>query len=176
RVTKNRYSYVWKPKGTKFSVTLASVKGTSMSKRWEAYDKAVSRRQDIMTFSKLWHIFLNSVAFSELSVRTQTHYCQHQKKLLAVIVQVKADNIKTEQFRIYMDKRGLQSKTQANHELASMSRVYNWGFERGYVKGNPCKGVRKFTVKARDVYKTDEEYYAIYEAAIPAIKVAMEIA
>ncbi|KAA9820705.1 hypothetical protein CRE08_31060, partial [Escherichia coli] len=43
------------------------------------------------------------------------------------------------------------SKTQANHELASLSRVYGWGYERGYVKNNPCKGVRKFSLKARTV-------------------------
>lgn len=76
---------------------------------------------------------------------------------------------------MYMDKRGLESKTQANHELASLSRVYGWGYERGYVKGNPCKGVRKFPAKARTVYITDEQYAAIYAEAIPALQVAMEI-
>ncbi|VUS79520.1 hypothetical protein SPARK1531C2_02956 [Klebsiella grimontii] len=74
-----------------------------------------------------------------------------------------------------MDKRGMESKTQANHELASLSRVYGWGFERGYVKRNPCKGVRKFTSKARTVYITDEQYSAIYMEASPALRVAMEI-
>ncbi len=43
-----------------------------------------------------------------------------------------------------------------------MSRVFKWGYERGYVRGNPCAGVSKFSVKARDVYITDAEYLAIY--------------
>lgn len=43
------------------------------------------------------------------------------------------------------------------------------------MKGNPCKGVRKFSLKARDVYVTDEEYQAIYEEAAPALRVGMEI-
>lgn len=56
-----------------------------------------------------------------------------------------------------------------------MSRVFSWGYERGYVKGNPCKGVRKFSLKSRDVYVTDEEYQTIYEEAAPALRVGMEI-
>ncbi|EOU9590056.1 tyrosine-type recombinase/integrase [Klebsiella aerogenes] len=89
---------------------------------------------------------------------------------------MRADDIKIEMVRIYMDKRGERSVNQANQELGGMSRVYGWGFERGYVKGNPCKGVRKFTLKPREVYVTDEEYLAIYEEASPALKVGMEIA
>lgn len=88
---------------------------------------------------------------------------------------MRADTVKIEHIRIFMDKRGLESKTQANHELASLSRVYGWGFERGYVKGNPCKGVRKFTSKPRTVYISDEQYAAIYDEATPALRVAMEV-
>jgi integrase len=89
---------------------------------------------------------------------------------------MRADAIKIEMVRIYMDKRGERSINQANQELGGMSRIFGWGFERGYVKGNPCKGVRKFTLKPREVYVTDEEYQAIYDAAAPALKVGMEIA
>ncbi|MBZ7262436.1 tyrosine-type recombinase/integrase [Klebsiella oxytoca] len=175
RVRPNGYSYVWKPKGTKDSVTLAPIKGTSVSTIWKRYEEAMASRTDVMTFSKLWFFFLDSPAFTELSSRTQKDYRQHQKKLLSVFGKVRADNIKVEQVRVFMDKRGLESKTQANHELASMSRVYGWGFERGYVKGNPCKGVRKFTSKARTTYITDDQYIAIYTEACDALRIAMEI-
>ncbi|GGC04636.1 hypothetical protein GCM10007171_22150 [Dickeya fangzhongdai] len=57
-----------------------------------------------------------------------------------------------------------------------MSRVYRWGYERGYVKTNPCAGISKFTVKARDIYITDAEYVAIYKEGAPALQCAMEIA
>jgi len=36
--------------------------------------------------------------------------------------------------------------------------------------------VRKFTLKAREVYISDEEYQAIYDEAVVAMKAAMEIA
>lgn len=43
------------------------------------------------------------------------------------------------------------------------------------MKNNPCKGVRKFSLKARTVYITDEQYAAIYAEAIPQLRIAMEI-
>lgn len=175
RVTKNKYSYVWKPKGTKKSISLGKIRETSMSKLWANYEKAKAERHDVMTFAKLWGMFLDSPTFTELATRTQSDYRQHQKKLLAVFGKMKADDIKIEQVRIYMDKRGISSKNQANQEVSSMSRVFGWGFERGYVKGNPCKGIRKFTLKDRDVYIPDEDYRAIYLHGRIEIKVAMEI-
>lgn len=175
RVTKNRYSYVWKPKGTKKSVTLAPITGTSMSKLWSRYEEEKAKHSDVMTLSKLWSLFTSSPAFRELAPRTQNDYGYYEKNLMPVFGRMRADDIKIEQVRIYMDKRGERSINQANQELGGLSRVYSWGFERGYVKGNPCKGVRKFTLKDREVYITDEEYQAIYDEAAPALKVGMEI-
>ncbi|MFW0766739.1 integrase [Trabulsiella odontotermitis] len=175
RVYRYKYSYVWKPKETGSSVTLAPVAGTSMSALWARYEAEKAKCHDVMTVAKLWSLFLASPVFTELAPRTQKDYLQHQRAILGVFGNMRADSVKIEQVRIFMDKRGMESKTQANHELASLSRIYGWGFERGYVKGNPCKGVRKFTTKARTVYITDEQYAAIYEEAIPALRVAMEI-
>lgn len=175
RVYKNKYSYIWKPNGNETCITLAPILGTSMSTLWAKYEAIKAKQHDQMTVAKLWNLFLESPVFTELAPRTQKDYRQHQRALLSVFGKVRADNVKVEQVRIFMDKRGLESKTQANHELASLSRVYGWGFERGYVKGNPCKGVRKFTAKARTVYITDEQYSAIYQEASPALRVAMEI-
>lgn len=174
RVYKTPYCYYYKPT-SKESISLGKIKTTTMAQLWAKYDALLLELADVMTFSKLWNKFLGSASFSDLSPRTQDDYLQHQKKLLAVFGKVKADSIKPEHIRAFMDKRGLQSKTQANHEMSSMSRVYRWGYERGYVKGNPCQGVSKFAKKDRDVYIPDEHYYPIYEAANIKIKIAMEI-
>lgn len=175
RVTKNKYSYVWKPKGTKLSITLGKIRETNISTLWKRYEEEKAKRHDVMTFAKLWGMFLSSPTFTELAPRTQTDYNQHQKQLLAVFGKMKADDIKIEQVRIFMDRRGISSKNQANQEVASMSRVFGWGFERGYVKGNPCRGIRKFSLKAREVYIPDEDYLAVYENARLEVQVAMEI-
>ena len=39
RVTRNKYSYVWKPKGSKKTITPAPLAGTSMSKLWARYEE-----------------------------------------------------------------------------------------------------------------------------------------
>lgn len=57
-----------------------------------------------------------------------------------------------------------------------MSRVFRWGYERGYVQRNPCQGVKQFKEKARERYITDEEYQAVYEVSPDVVRVAMEIA
>ncbi|EBX2183582.1 tyrosine-type recombinase/integrase [Salmonella enterica] len=174
RVYKSKYSYYFKPT-SKECLSLGKVKEMTIAQVWVKYEALIDSLADVMTFGKLWNKFLASPFYLELGNRTQKDYLQHQKKLLAVFGKVKADSIKPEHIRAYMDKRGLQSKTQANHEKSSMSRVFRWGYERGLVKGNPCQGVSKFSVKVRDFYFTDEEYEAIYKEAPPVLQCAMEI-
>ncbi|MFA3810277.1 tyrosine-type recombinase/integrase [Escherichia albertii] len=174
RVYSNGYSYVWKPTSTE-SITLCRITA-GVAGAWREYEKRRHEREYAMTFSRLWNKFISSAYYSELSPRTQKDYLQHQKKLLAVFGKLLADSIKPEHVRRYMDERGMQSKTQANHEKSSMSRVYSWGYERGYVKGNPCTGVSKFKSKSRERYVTDKEYQAVLSVAPLPVFVAMEIA
>lgn len=175
RVYKNKYSYYYKPT-SKECISLGKVKDMTIAQVWAKYELLINSMANVMTFGKLWDKFLSSPYYRELGQRTQKDYLQHQKKLLTAFGKVRADYIKPEHVRAYMDKRGLKSKTQANHEKSSMSRVFRWGYERGYVKGNPCQGVSKFSVKSRDYYITDEEYIAIYKEAPPVLQCAMEIA
>lgn len=174
RVYKNKYSYVYQPRQGK-KVTLCPI-SASMAELWAKYNNEIAKTHYKLTFNKLWALFLDSVCFSELSVRTQKDYHQHGKKLLKVFGNVDPDNIKPQDIRKYLDIRGKQSKTQANQEKSSMSRAYSWGYERGYVKGNPCKGVSKLKVDPRDKYAEDDEYYAILEIARPSVRIAMELA
>lgn len=174
KVYPNKYSYVWKPTSRE-SVTLTAIED-GLAALWKKYEETVNHRDRAMTFGRLWKKFLASAYYSELSPRTQKDYLQHQKKLLAVFGKVLADSVKPEHIRRYMDKRGEQSKTQANHEKSSMSRVYSWGYERGYVKANPCAGVSKFKAKNRERYVTDKEYQAVLSVAPLPVFIAMEIA
>ncbi|OCG32823.1 integrase [Gilliamella sp. Fer2-1] len=174
RVYKNKYSYVYQPKDGK-KITLCPL-SASMSELWAKYNNEIAKTHYKLTFSKLWALFLDSAYFADLAPRTQKDYHQHSKKLLKVFGNVDPDRIKPEDVWKYLDLRGKQSRTQANHEKASMSRVYSWGYERGYVKANPCAGVSKLKVVSRDIYADDKEYYAMLEVARPAVKIAMEIA
>ena len=115
RVYKNKYSYYFKPTSRE-CMTLGKINDLSIAQVWVKYEEILNDAIDVMTFSKLWNKFLSSTYYLELSQRTQKDYLQHQKKLLAAFGKMKADNIKPAHVRLYMDKRGLKSKTQANHE------------------------------------------------------------
>lgn len=174
RVYRNKYSYYYKPTSD-MCITIGPL-AMPISQLWAKYEALLNEQTNVMTFGRLWGLFLKSAYYLELKPRTQKDYLQHQKKLLAVFGKITADKIKTEDVRIFMDRRGLQSKTQANHEMSSMSRVYRWGYERGMVKGNPCQGVSKFKAVARGRYITDVEYEAIFQCADDVVRTAMEIA
>lgn len=165
--------YYWKPGGS--TEKLAPANATK-AEVWVAYEKVVEGRKNRLLFKQLWQKFLASADFSDLAPRTQKDYHAHEKNLLAVFGEAEAKAIKPEHVRRYMDARGKRSRVQANHEHSSMSRVYRWGYQRGYVPGNPCVGVDKFPKPQRDRYITDEEYLAIYNHASPPVKAAMEIA
>lgn len=173
RVSKNKYSYYLKSQENK-TITLGSI-NMSMVELWAKYEGVIAEQKEVMTFSKLWGMHLNSVAFRELEERSKKDKLKGSKKILPVFGNINVNNIKPEHIRRYMDIRGEQSKVQANHELSYMSVAFGWGYERGYCKINPCAGIKKFSIQSRDKYIEDIEYYTIYDEAIDIIKVAMEI-
>ncbi len=173
RVSKNKYSYYLKTKDNK-TIILGPLT-MSMIELWAKYDGEIANQKIIMTFSKLWGMHLSSPAFTELSARSQKDKLQGAKNILKVFGHINADNIKPEHIRQYMDIRGTQSKTQANHELSYMSVAFGWGYERGYCKRNPCSGIKKFSTPIREKYITDEEYQVSYDVSSPIVKIAMEI-
>ncbi|WP_230492926.1 tyrosine-type recombinase/integrase [Martelella alba] len=165
--------YYWKPGGSTQKIAPPTA---TKGEVWLAYEKQVAAKNTRLTFKQLWDKFINSPDFANLAIRTQRDYAAHATHLHKVFGAAAVDDIKPELVRRYMDARGKKSTVQANHEHSSMSRVYRWGYQRGYVKMNPCTGVDKFPKPQRDRYITDEEYAAIYDVAPTALRVAMEIA
>lgn len=151
-----------------FSCTQAEV--------WVAYEKLIDDQKNEATLTALFNSFFISADFTNLSPETQKDYRKYSGKLLPVFGKMQPDNIKPEHIRKYMDKRGTKSPTQANREKTLLSRVFGWGYERGMVKSNPCKGVRQFKEQARDRYITDDEYNALYSVSPVIVRIAMEIA
>ena len=127
------------------------------------------------SMAELVEEFLASPAFRELSMASQKKYIKNASKTIAVFGKMQASKIKPEHIRQYMDKRGQKAQVTANREHSFMSKVFSWGYERGKVTGNPCRGVKKFTETARSRYITDAEYDAIYRHADDTLKAVMEI-
>lgn len=169
-------SYVFRPKGTKITITLCKLDSPKheVIKRWEAEKAKLDRPTN--TLQELADKFFVSPVFLDLGSTTQADYQERNApKLLAVFGKMDRDKIRPEHIRRYMDKRGVRSKVQANREKAFLSRLYQWGYERGLVTSNPCKGVRKFKEESRTRYITDEEYAAVFNHACPVVQKGMEI-
>lgn len=174
RTCRGRSAFEFKPKngGT---IRLCGFESTP-AQVWAAYEALINNKKDESIFDGLVDSFFNSGDFIELATETQKDYRKYAVKVLAVFGTMQPDNIKPEHIRKYMDKRGVKSRIQANREKAFISRVFRWGYERGMVKMNPCKGVKQFKESARTRYITNNEYDALYSVAPPVVKVAMELA
>lgn len=174
RTCRGRSAFEFKPKngGT---IRLCGFESTP-AQVWAAYEALINNKKDESIFDGLVDSFFNSGDFRELATETQKDYRKYAVKVLAVFGTMQPDNIKPEHIRKYMDKRGVKSRIQANREKAFISRVFRWGYERGMVKMNPCKGVKQFKESARTRYITNNEYDALYSVAPPVVKVAMELA
>ncbi|MGX8939294.1 tyrosine-type recombinase/integrase [Symbiopectobacterium sp. Eva_TO] len=174
RVSRGKSAFEFRPRsgGT---VRLCGFNATP-AQVWSAYEAFNNNCSDSSIFEGLVERFFTSGDFTELASETQKDYRKYAQKVVAVFGKLNPDHIKPEHIRRYMDKRGLKSRTQANREKAFISRVFRFAYERGMVKGNPCKGVRQFKESARTRYITHAEYEAVYKMAPTLVKVAMELA
>ncbi|WOX99932.1 tyrosine-type recombinase/integrase [Dickeya fangzhongdai] len=174
RVRRGRSAYEFRAKdGRTIRLCDASLTPAQV---WSTYELFITEQKDKATFKKLVEGFFVSGDFCELAKETQKDYKKYAQKVLAVFGEIEPDDIMPEHIRKYMDKRGAKSRVQANREKTFMSRVFRWGYERGKVKINPCKGVKQFKETARTRYITDKEYSALYQCAPDIVKAAMELA
>lgn len=79
--------------------------------------------------------------------------------------------------RQYLDWRGVRAKVRANREKALLSHIWNYARERGTTAlANPCKGVKGYKEKGRDVYINDDVFAAVKAGASQAVQDAMDLA
>lgn len=174
RVYRHPRGFVLIPKGSGRTILLCPIDADKLQV-WERYRDEVATLSKRDTIEALFQSYFSSPEFSGKAARTRRDNLAESARLLQVFGQMLPAKVEPHHVRRYMDLRGEASRTQANHELALFSVVFSWGYERGLVTRNPCKGVKKFTVKSRERYVTDSEYAALYSCAQPALKVIMEI-
>lgn len=109
--------------------------------------------------------------------RTQKDYLKELDRLVQVFGHIPIDAITPQDVREYMNLRGKKAPIRANREKAMLSTLYNHAREWGYTHAaNPCAGVKGFKEAGRDRYVEDAEYRAVWDAASPPIRDAMDIA
>lgn len=119
--------------------------------------------------------YFSSPQYQKKAVSTREKDEQYWDSLKPVFGHVDAKKVKPEHIRKYMDMKGEKAPITANRHHSFLSTVFAWGFERGRVTINPCRGVRKFTEKSRERYIEDWEYKAVFDQACVQVKAAMEI-
>ncbi|GAB2798847.1 tyrosine-type recombinase/integrase [Halomonas shantousis] len=92
------------------------------------------------------------------------------KRLRSVFAECELEDIGVHDVYAYMDARGAQSKTQANHELALLKHIFRYGQRWGVCEHNPADPVQKFKTKSRDRYVTDSEFRRFLKFTSPWVR------
>jgi len=106
--------------------------------------------------------------------RTQKDNRKELAKLRAVFEKMHPSQLTTQHCQQYLDHRGKQSRTQANHEIALLSHICRKAMQWGIITQNPVKGVEKHKIKPRDRYVEDWELDEFLSVASPFLKAYVE--
>ena len=174
--------YVWKEySGAKFvRELLLCGSDAAISEVWEQWETLTKGPKN--TLSWLSKLYLESDQHKMKADRTRLDYGKYHESIMQTAVStgvfgsVPLKKITPGVIRKYLDKRAKTAPVLANREVAYLSIVFAWGYERDLCGVNPCKGVRKITEKARGRYVTDDEFQSRYNQANANIRAAMEIA
>lgn len=71
--------------------------------------------------------------------------------------EMEIDSIAPPQIQEWVDLLGVSSPSSATRAVNQFAAILNWGIRRGYLKTNPCYGVERFTLPARDRFLLPDE-------------------
>jgi integrase len=144
-------------------------------RQWAALERQVDDPAD-RTFTVVARRYRREVIPTK-ALRTRRDNEQELAKLDAVFGNVPIDSIRPADVREYLEIRGQQARTRANREKALLSHIFNHARAWGYTDApNPCAGIRGFREAGRDRYVSDSEYQAVWLAADPDLRDAMDLA
>lgn len=151
----------------------------------KSYHRALSTDHNYgKALSWLFKKYFKSPKFMRLAVRTKKDYEFYAEKIEAMpgmngsnFGEFPFDKITRKTIAAFRDKLS-DKPTQANRRLQFLSAVFSWAIEEEHMNENPCKGVSKFSLQARDRYTEENEYNIVYQCAeeYPFLRVMIEIA
>jgi integrase len=75
------------------------------------------------------------------------------------------------------DWTGKEGQVAANRDKALLSHIWNFARGAGLTnQANPCAGIKGFKEEGRDVYVDNEVFSAVYAAAAPGLRDALDLA
>ena len=145
--------------------------------KWAEYTASAAPVTNLVTFRYAAECYTKDVI--PLKARTtQTDNLRELKQLYRFFDDPPAplENIDPVHVRQYLDFRS-DAKVRANREKALFSHIWNYAREKGLTnRENPCRGVRSYKEKGRDVYIDDQIYALVLEHAELPLKDAIELA
>lgn len=126
------------------------------------------------TFDAALDKYFASQGFSELADNTKRAYMSQSIVLRKVFGRMNCSSIRPDHIYTYMDKS--KSRSSANQGLAVIKNALEMARRAGWVQINHANDIKKYVMKGRSHYVTDDAYKAIYEAGSEVVKAAMAIA
>ena len=110
------------------------------------------------------------------AINTQKNNFSQLIPLRKVFADVPIDKIQPKHIAQYRDVRAKKT-TSTRAEIALFSHAFDCAREWGYTdRENPCRGIKKPTLKPRDFYADKAVWDAVYNQAEPELKDAMDLA
>ncbi|TPQ24901.1 tyrosine recombinase XerC [Methylomonas koyamae] len=154
---------------------------------WRAVEENQKPAPRVVTFASLSLEFQQTPIWRRLAITTQRDYldchaqiCGTTTKSGALLGDANIAAWTVGVVRQYRDTRGEQSPSRANKELAYIKRLFAWAYEYEKIAFNPADGVKKLTVKPRQHYAEDKDYFFMLDIARASpywyVPVCMELA
>jgi integrase len=143
----------------------------------EAWAKHTALAPVTGTVEALYDWFIKKIKLDkQLAARTIADYEGAKGSIVAGLGKNPDGALTTEHTRAWRDLRGREAPVRANREMAALSACYTAAIGIGRLKMiHPCRGIKRLTERPRKRYITDAEYWAVYEQAIPSVRIMMTL-
>ncbi len=156
----------------------------TLAEIWQSYE--IQQQNAVTSFLTLSIEFQKTIHWRKLNRLTQDDYIGCHNSIVGRPTSVgklgdaPITKWTTGLVRKIRDKRAEQSESRANKELSYIKRVFSWAYEYEKVIKNPATGVRKISIKPRQHYPEDKDYYFMLSVAKQSnywyVRPCMEIA
>jgi integrase len=158
---------------------------TPIAQVWAAHAALTAEPAPRHTLRWLFDQYLQSQDFLRLQPTTRRDYEGYARRIADTPQRngtpfgaADLDQITPGVLRRYADKKAETAPKSANREISFLKVAFRWGAERDIVRDNPARDIKKSAEQPKNLYVTDADYRAAYNAAAkyPYLPPIMELA
>ncbi|MHB0775387.1 tyrosine-type recombinase/integrase [Halomonas sp. WWR20] len=144
--------------------------GTTEQEAREEFERWETRLFPKAGMGRLFDRYEAEVIPHKESEATRKSNLDELKRLRLVFGECEPEDITVHDVYAYLDARGKQSRTQANHELSLLKHIFKFAQRWGVYDHNPAAPVEKLKVAPRDRYVTDGEFATFLKYTTPWVR------